>query len=189
VSATHDFRGRRLDLALVFREKRTAREAARELGTQTGSVYGLIKRMHAEGMLEADSDPAPPTRGTQYCLTDDARFALAQALESTQVEREDAGRLTEGQHVLIASGAGVMAVQRVVADPALSAAVAWDAWLGASWLFAMNPESSFLTLKKLAAALERAGCDCQLGQVDGLEAGGQMREQASLEVERAGALR
>ena len=49
-----NFRGRRLDLALAFRKARTAKEAARVLGVETGSVFGLIQRMAAEGIIDEE---------------------------------------------------------------------------------------------------------------------------------------
>jgi hypothetical protein len=143
--------------------------------------------MHAERTLRADSDPEPPTRGTQYKLTEDAALALGEALAGEPDQGQLAGQLADGQRVLVVSGKGLAGVQKILANPALSADVAWGAWVGASWLLAMSPSSGFFALEKLTVELECAGYECQRGQVDGLQVGAQLRENADRHSERIGA--
>ena len=58
-----DFQGSRLALALIFGGRRlTLYEVAKALGKPSGSVQGLLRRMVADGLVLADSDP--PVRGT-----------------------------------------------------------------------------------------------------------------------------
>jgi hypothetical protein len=189
VSVPLDFRGRRLDLANVFRDWRTAKEAARELGTETGSVFGLIKRMHGERILEADSDPGPPTRGTQYRLTHEARIALDEVVDRTLGCRQEAGQLTDDQRLLIVRGDALADIEKVLADPGLSSAIAWGSWLGASWLLAMAPDCDAHAWRKLATVLEEAGYRCERGRIDELQSASRLRDQAASNLERAGANR
>lgn len=140
--------------------------------------------MHAEGILKADSDPAPPTRGTEYTLTPEGSAALDRVLELSLDERQEAGRLVEHQHLLIVSGPELVRFNEVVADPALSSAVAWATWIGASWLLAMAPESDRYARDKLAAALERRGYRCERAMVEDLVSGNRLREQAVEELEQ-----
>jgi hypothetical protein len=183
VSVTLDFKGRRLRLAQAFRDWSTANEAAAEMGTATGSVFGLIKRMHAERILEADSDPDPPTRGTQYRLTPDALVAL-EAVDDEQGFGE-IGRLSEGQRILIARGGALTEIERVMADPGLSSTVAWASWLGEGWLIAMQPDSDGHAWRKLATVLERAGYGCERGKIDELQAASRLRRQSASNLHRA----
>ena len=181
-----DFKGRRLGLANVFRDWSTAKEAAAELGVETGSVFGLIKRMHAEGILAADSDPEEPTRGAQYRLTHEARIALEKLDEALGGE-EEPGHLLDDQRLLIARGETLTDIEEVLADPALTSAIAWASWLGSSWLIAMRPDSDGYAWRKLASALERAGYLCERGRIDELQTGRRLRRQFASSLERAGA--
>lgn len=183
-----DFKGRRLALANALRDWRTPNEAAGELGTETGSIFGLIKRMHAEGILESDSDPDPPTRGTQYRLTHEARVALQQ-LDEALGGQEETGRLVDNQRLLIVRGEALAEVEEVLADPSLSSAVSWASWLGASWLLAMSPDSDGHSWRKLATVLERAGYQCERGRIDELQPASRLRRQFASNLERAGATR
>jgi hypothetical protein len=188
MSTTPDFNGRRLHLANSFREWHTAQEAADDLGTETGSVFGLIKRMHAEGILEADSDPEAPTRGTQYRLKPEAKVALDDALAQIGSKRQEPGQLEQDQRVVIANGS-LVDLQEVLADPSLSAVVAWVAWLGASWLVAMSPEADAHALRRVATVLREAGYVCEPGRVDDLQESSRFRAQAERNLERAGIAR
>jgi hypothetical protein len=182
--STPDFKGRRLALANACREWSTANEAARNLGTETGSVFGLIRRMHGEGILEADSDPGPPTRGTQYRLTHEARLALEQ-LDGALAGEEEIGRLVEGQRLLIVRGEELADIEKTVADPALSSAISWATWLGGGWLIAMQPDSDGHAWRRLATVLEGSGYKCERGRVDELQAARQLRRQSTSNLERA----
>jgi hypothetical protein len=178
VAITFDFKGRRLPLANTFRDWRTPNEAASDLGTETGSVFGLIKRMHGERILESDSDPDPPTRGTQYRLTPSARIALEEVDKGAAGEAE-MGRLVEGQRLLIAHGDALVGIEEILADPRLSSAIAWASWLGGGWLIAMQPDSDGHAWRKLATVLERAGYSCQRGRMDELQTARQLRRQSA----------
>jgi DNA-binding MarR family transcriptional regulator len=188
VSVTLDFKGRRFDLANAFRGWSTPNEAASDLGTETGSVFGLIKRMHGEGILEADSDPAPPTRGTQYRLTQEARVALEE-LDRAPAGKDEIGRLADGQRLLIARGEALLEIEQILADPSLSSAVAWASWLGGSWLIAMQPDSDGRAWRKLATVLEGAGYRCERGRVDEMQTARQLRRQFASNVHLARATR
>jgi DNA-binding PadR family transcriptional regulator len=184
-----DFSGRRLDLANAFRYRATAKQAARELGTETGSVFGLIRRMHDEGIIESDSDPDPPTRGTQYRLSHKARIALDELMEQAVDQPDEAGKLTENQRLLIVRGEAFAELERVLADPGLSANVAWASWVGAGWLVAMIPDCSSHSWRRLATAIEESGNRCELGKVDEPQLGRHWREQSESNLERARAVR
>jgi DNA-binding MarR family transcriptional regulator len=73
----------------------TAQEIAKTLGRPTGGIFGAVRRMLQEGLLEASADP--PGRGTQYWLTPAAAAALRAALS----EREQPGVLRPGQQLLL----------------------------------------------------------------------------------------
>ena len=184
-----DFNGRRLHLANSFREWRTAHEAAEDLGTETGSVYGLIKRMHGEGILEADSDPDPPTRGTQYRLKPEALIALDNALAQIGAKRQEPGRLEQDQRLIIARGGAQLDLERTLADPSLSLEVAWVAWVGASWIVALDPDAEPQLLRRLIGSLESGGFECERSRVDELTDASRFRAQSRSNVERIGASR
>lgn len=187
MATSPDFTGRRLPLANTFRDWATAQEAADNLGTETGSVFGLIKRMHGEGILEADTDPAPPTRGTQYRLTPDAKVALDQVLQ--QQRKQEPGVLELDQRILLISGGNQTGLDQALSDPALSSELAWIAWVGPSWLIAMAPGSGAHALRRLTAVLEASGFTCQRGLVDDLRDGSSARSQASTALDFARTLR
>jgi hypothetical protein len=144
--------------------------------------------MHSEGILEADTDPGAPTRGTQYRLTHEARIALDDIALQAHDDGQEVGRLFDNQRVLIVEGGSLAAVERALADPSLSAEVAWGAWLGASWLLAMTPGADGHSWRRLATVLEEAGCRCERGKIDELQAAGRLREQSASNLERAGVL-
>ncbi len=173
-----NFKGRRLDLAIVFRKARTAKEAARALGVETGSVFGLIQRMTAEGILEP-LGLGEPTRGTEYALTEDGAHALALELERSRDPEEGAGAVLDGQEVIVARGGPLSRVQAVFADPGLSRPIAWAATLGADWMLALSADADKFAAQKLVTALEGAGCICEHGKVDSKLSGRRLRERAA----------
>lgn len=177
--ATFNFNGRRHDLALVFRESRTAKQAARAIGVETGSVFGLIQRMTGEGMLKPVG-LGKPTRGTEYVLTDDAAYALTLELEKdARPEEEGAGIVVKGQEMILARGGSEVDVQTVFADASLSSrTIAWAATLGPDWLIAISPGTEKFSEQKLVIALEKAGCRCERGMVDSMTTGSLLRERA-----------
>lgn len=172
-----NFRGRRLKLAIVFRKARTAKEAASALGVETGSIFGLMQRMAAEGIVEPIG-LGEPTRGTEYVLTEDGAHALALELERGRDPEEDTGTVVDGHEVIIARGGPLTDVQLVFADPALSLVIAWAATLGADWLLALSVDADQFAAQRLVVALERAGCKCERGKVDSRLSGRRLRERA-----------
>jgi len=168
------------------REWSTAKEIARANGVETGSVYGLIKRMHGEGILEADTDPAPPTRGTAYRLTYPARVALDDLLEETGRDRDEPGQLATNQRLLLVKGSALMGFQQTLADPELAVSVAWVTWLGESWLVALSTDSDGHVQRRIATVLEQAGYLCERGTVDELQRADRFRDQATANLERVG---
>jgi DNA-binding MarR family transcriptional regulator len=176
--ATFNFNGRRLDLAIVFRRACTAKEAARSLGVETGSIFGLIQRMTAEGIIEPTS-LGEPTRGTEYVLTEDGAHALELELERSRDPEEGAGSVLDGQELIIARGGTLSRVQSVFADLELSRAVSWAATLGADWLLALSVDADKFAAQKLVVALEGAGCKCEYGKVDSMLSGRRLRERAA----------
>jgi DNA-binding MarR family transcriptional regulator len=178
VSSAFNFNGRRLDLAIVFRNACTAKEAARALGVETGSVFGLIQRMMAEGIIEPTS-LGEPTRGTEYVLTEDGAHALMLELERSRDPEEGAGAVLDGQELIIVRGGLLSRVQAVFADPGLSRAIAWAATLGADWLLALSVDADKFAAQKLIVALEGAGCKCDHGKVDSKLSGRRLRERAA----------
>lgn len=159
------------------------------MGTETGSVFGLIKRMHGEDILEADSDPEPPTRGTQYRLRPEARIALDEALAQIGAKRQEPGRLERDQRLIIARGAAQLDLEKALSNSSISIDVAWIAWIGSSWLMALNPDAEPQMLRRLASILEGAGFACERGRIDELTDASRFRAQSRANVERAGAAR
>jgi hypothetical protein len=157
-----NFRGPRLELGLAFSDgERTLYEAAKALGRSSGSIQGLVRRMVADGLLAADSDP--PTRGTLYEIHPDARDALLEAAEGLQAP----GSLAEHQRLLSVWGGSRLEAVRILASTTLSGAVGWVARTNSAdeLLVAMNPEASDLQIDKLVAAFEAAGFKYREGLV------------------------
>jgi hypothetical protein len=173
-----NFKGRRLNLAIVFRKACTAKEAASILGVETGSIFGLMQRMTAEGIIEPIG-LGEPTRGTEYVLTEDGAHALTLELERRRDPEEGAGTIREGQEMVIVRGGPLTEVQSVFADPALSLGIAWAATLGADWLLALSADTDQFAAQRLVVALERAGCKCERGKVDSRISGRRLRERAA----------
>lgn len=177
-SSRFNFNGRRLDLAVIFRKARTAKEAAHALGVETGSVFGLIRRMTAEGIIEPIG-VGEPTRGTEYILTENGAHALELDLERKRDPEDGAGTVAKGQDVIIVRGGRLADVQAVFADPGLSLVIAWAATLGADWLLALSANADQFAAQRLVVALEKkAGCGCERGTVDSKLSGSRLRERA-----------
>ena len=173
--AKGELRGSRRDLALVFSEGwKTANEAGREMGRPTGSIFGVLRRMHADGLLEADSEE--PTRGTQYRLTDHGRNLLREAPDSEGV----VGRLAVGQRMLLVERRKSLgASSEVLAGTASAALIAWGAELPNGWLLALVPGVDPHQVRKLQRAFEGAGCRCVEAPIDAVVPGRLLRERAA----------
>jgi DNA-binding MarR family transcriptional regulator len=163
----------------------TAKELARARGVQTGSIFGTLRRMHADRWVEADSDPDPPTRGTQYRITSLGRTLLEAAL----AEEQPPGQLELDQDVVIVEQGKRgrrIDFERIVHDVKLSGRIAWAATLGWGWLLVFEAGVNELDVTRLVVALEGAGFRCRVAQPRSLLSGAALREQAEAYVGTAG---
>ncbi len=169
--------GSRRDLAFVLSDGwRTANEAAKELGRPTGSIFGVLRRMHAEGLLEADTDPEEPTRGTQYRLRPSHHDVLRESLD----ERAELGRVAEGQRLLfVERRKGRARASAVLSSSVAAGVIAWGAEMPTGWLLALVPDASSFRVSQLVVAFEGAGCRCHEAPVDALASGQLLRERAA----------
>lgn len=170
-----DFRGSRRELVLAFSDgSKTAHEAGRALGKPTGSIFGVLKRMHAEGLLIADTDP--PGRGTRYELAPGVREALRDAAVRASVT----GIVQTGQRLLLVDHpSDPVAAHRALSRESLAGSVAWAAEVGGGWLLALAPDvSSSYPLQRLEAALSQAGAACRQVHVDDILGGDELRDRA-----------
>lgn len=184
MSAPTVLRGSRRELALALSDgPRTAHEVAKTVGKPTGSLFGVLRRMHVEGLLLADTDP--PTRGTEYTLAPAAREALREPAHAAAT----VGLLRRGQQLLIVEQpADQLAAQRVLSLTSLAGSVAWAAEVGGGWLLAIESEvSGSYPLQRLEAALSVAGISCRQVHVTGVLAGDELRDRASWLLEEVGA--
>jgi hypothetical protein len=170
-------KGSRRDLALVFGDGwKTAHEAATAMGRPTGSIFGVLRRMHAEGLLVADTDPDPATRGTQYRLSDAAAGLLMDAL----ADESGVGRVAPGQRLLTVDRHGArIDAAKVLTEGASAGIIAWAAELPAGWLLVVDAEVDPFRVQALCAAFEHAGCRCEQAPVDDVVAGPLLRERAA----------
>jgi DNA-binding PadR family transcriptional regulator len=177
MAASRDLKGSRRDLALVFSgEPKTAYEAAKELGRPTGSIFGVLRRMHTDGLLLADTDPDPPTRGTLYRLAESG----ARLLEETLQPRDELGHVHDGQRLLhVEYDRDLTAASRVLVESVSAGVIAWGAELPAGWLLAMVPDADAFRVRRLVGAFEQAGCRCVSLPVDAVVDGARLRARAA----------
>jgi DNA-binding MarR family transcriptional regulator len=151
----------RRELAQILREQpRTLSEIALALGRPATSIAKLVQRMHRVGLLVATPDP--PTRGSVYALTPEADRALGQALKQPLARTEPAtiGRVQPDGHLLLIDGTDeVFALNRILADPELTASVAWAAETDTrgGLLLAMAPGTTVQEVHALYGVLRDAG--------------------------------
>lgn len=176
MSQLRDLRGSRRDLAIAFADgEKTAHEVARALGRSTGSIFGVLRRMHADGLLTTDSDPDPPTRGTQYQLTSLARELLAHALSL----ESGVGQLAQGQRLLIVQRMeDRLRPSEVFTKSSNAGIIAWAAEMPNGWLLVVGADVESFRAKALCAAFEKAGCRCYEDCVDAVVAGSLQRARA-----------
>jgi hypothetical protein len=177
MASVRDLRGSRRDLALVLADEwKTAHEIGNALGRPTGSIFGVIRRMHADGLLLADSDPDPPTRGTQYRLSESATQLLAEALSEPNV----IGQLAPKQRLLlIERRKSRLAAIEVLAGSTSAGVIAWGAELPGGWLLAIDADVDPFRVQRLSTAFERAGCRCREAPVDTVLSGTLLRRRAA----------
>jgi DNA-binding MarR family transcriptional regulator len=151
MATVKDFRGSRLALAETLLEgSKSASEIARALDKRTGSIFGVLRRMVAEGLLLADT--GQPERGTNYALTREAR----ETVEEIQREVPQPGLITPGQRLIfVEAPAGLTAAQRILAG-ADGELIEWAIETGAGWLLALRSEDSY-PVQRLRMAFESAG--------------------------------
>lgn len=170
-------------IGVLLRESpRTQAALALAMGRSTPSIAKLIQRMYADRLLVAT--PAPPTRGTVYSLSPAAERALDEALlqPPTRAGGSPVGRFDHQGWMLLVEGTDdVVALNRILADPDLTADVAWAAetdTLG-GLLLAMVPGTPAPSVHALYGALATAGVRCirvhHTGEVYGAET---MRQHA-----------
>jgi hypothetical protein len=178
-----DFRGSRLAIALIVAEVwRPLYEIAKLQGKPSGAIQGVVHRMVADGLLEADSDP--PTRGTLYRVPPAATEALLEAAEGVQ----EPGTLREHQRVLtIRGGPGRVKAMELLGSTALAGAVGWVARINSAddLMVAMNPEAEAELVDSLVAALLEAGFKCREGLVAQIMSGRELREHSRKVLARA----
>jgi DNA-binding PadR family transcriptional regulator len=179
-----DFHGSRLALALVFSGAQlTLYEIAKALGKPSGSVQGLLRRMVADKLVIADSEP--PTRGTLYELNPEALAALEEAAEGTR----QPGLLLRGQRLLSVRGdKGRSLAMRLLEPVAISGAVSWVAETNFAdeLLLAINPDADDLQIHTLVVAFEDAGFSCSEALVANVRSAHELREHNRAVRARAG---
>lgn len=169
-----DYRGSRLAIALIVAEVwRSLYEIAKLQGKSSGAIHGVVHRMVADGLLEADSHP--PTRGTLYRVPPSALEALYEAAEGFQ----QPGELKQHQRLLtVRSGPGRIKAMEMLGSTALAGAVAWVARINSAdeLLVAMNPEVEDDLVDSLVIALQQAGFKCREGLVAQIMSARELRE-------------
>jgi DNA-binding PadR family transcriptional regulator len=176
MAQARDLKGSRRDIAVALSDDwRTANEVAKMLGKQTGSIFGVLRRMHADGLLTADSDPDPPTRGTQYRLTALGLEALREALADAGY----VGQLAEGGRLLfVERRKGLLPASEVLASKVGAGLVEWAAELPSGWLLALVDGADAHRVHLLQGELEQAGCRWHDLHVDALVTGAMLRQRA-----------
>ena len=178
-----DYRGSRLAIALTVLEMwRSLYEIAKLQGKSSGAVHGVVHRMVADGLLEADSDP--PTRGTLYRVPPEAREALLEAAEGSQ----QPGSLKQHQRLLnVRGGPGRIKAMTTLSSSALAGAVSWVARVNSAdeLLVAMNPDAEDELVDSLVIALLDAGFKCREGLVAQIMSGRELREHNGKVLARA----
>jgi len=169
-------KGSRRDLAIAIGEsEKTAREVARSLGRSTGSIFGVLRRMHEDGLLAADTDPDPPTRGTSYRLTPIGAELLAEALSN----ESGVGQLVQGQRLLtVRRGDDLLGPSEVLTQSKSVGMIAWAAEMPNGWLLVMSGEVDSFRAMSLRAAFEKTGCHCYEDRIDAVIGGTLQRERA-----------
>lgn len=170
-----ELNGSRRDIALALRDDwKTPHEVARDLGRPTGSLFGVLRRMHGDGLLKADSDPDPPTRGTQYRLS--ARGEAA--LDATLAIDANVGSLTENLRLVIVARKKLKPAAQVLASPVSAGVIAWAAELPDGWLLALEPGVDNYRVQTLLSAFEDARCRCWETSIQSLVNGQLLRSRA-----------
>jgi DNA-binding PadR family transcriptional regulator len=176
MASIRDLRGSRLDVAVVLTDReRTAHEIAKALGKPTGAIFGVVRRMHSDGILDADSDPDPPTRGTQYSLSESGAAALGDAL----AEEKSAGQISEGQRlIMVERRKGLKRPNEVVGGSDARGLIEWGLEFPDGWLLVLVEGADPYRIRKLQREFEDAGCRCHDATVDAVLSAALLRRRA-----------
>jgi hypothetical protein len=183
MAAARQLKGSRRELAAVFGEDwKTAHEVGVALGRPTGSIFGVLSRMHRDGLLISDCEPEPPTRGTQYHLSPHA----IELLGAEPYDEEGVGQLKRGQRLLVVEHRkGRRRASRILAEGSSAGVIAWGAETPSGWLLVMASDVDPFRVQELSSDFEAAGCRCVEAPVDAVVAGSLLRGRAQSRMERS----
>lgn len=165
---------RRAVAQILYEGTKTASEIADALGRPTGSLFGVITRMVADGVLIANT--GEPTRGTRYALAPEVRELL---LRDERPPPPEPGMLRDRLRLLFVDAPKHMAeAQRLLSTGPTADRIAWIASTGSGWLVAFDSDSSF-PVERLQADLDRhAGTTSTAVLVDEVIAGEEFQLRA-----------
>ncbi len=176
MSEARQLKGSRRELVIAFGDDwKTAHEIAVSLGRATGSIFGVLRRMHSDGLLISDCEPDKPTRGTQYHVTESA----TELLGAEPYDEDGVGHLKRGQRLLIVERRkGRRRATRVLTESSSAGVIAWGAETPSGWLLVIAGDVDPFRVQDLSTAFEAAGCRCQEAPVDAVAPGSLLRGRA-----------
>ena len=167
------FRGVRRDIALALsgERRRTLYETAKAIGRRSGDIQRSFRQMHDEGLIEADS---PPTRGTEYWLSEAAKAALMEEIAETTVP----GTIAERQRLYVMTAPDPPTFYELLGQTDVAGVIAWAAELGGQgeWLVALDLKSSPAEAARLSTAVRAIGFSCQDLLVQSILGAAQLRQ-------------
>lgn len=181
--SARDFRGSRRELALFFSDgPRTANDASKALGRPMGSFFGVLKRMHADGVLIADT--SSPARGTRYSLAPEAREALRASIEEARAP----GQVNTDQLLLVIDRPSkISQIYELFSSSSTGATIDWAAQVDGGWLLAFSPHvTDPYPVEQLQVALDQLGIGNHQMRVSALMSGGELRNRSGWLLEDSG---
>lgn len=152
----------RLDIAMALSDRpMTMAECARHLGLASSVVRRPLRKMHDEGLLDADDEEL--SHGTHYWLRED----LVDQLEKEVRESQPSAKVLDGQVVLVVEEIGPLDLANALVATDLTHCVIWVAELGPGgrFLLVLDSKNTSTTVHgRLIAAIEGAGGACRAGQ-------------------------
>ncbi|HEY5197941.1 MAG TPA: hypothetical protein VIJ51_13035 [Solirubrobacteraceae bacterium] len=152
------FRGLRRDVALALsgERRRTLYETAKVLGRRSGDIQRLMRQMHDEKLIEADSPE--PTQGTEYWLSKDGTAALLEEIAEGVIP----GVLSEHQQLLLIKAADAGEFLGLIGRRDLAGIVGWASQLGGNgeWLLALEPRVQQVQAIRFVVSLQKLGFSC-----------------------------